>query len=548
MDNTAKAVDTFIRLLEDTSYPESSRITANMVEWAFADSENAKSAGAALCWLTQTVDSEENVLTSEELQWQHELTAIERDQVFQTSLREERKQLEQLEKTLDHYKGQEHRLDKQYKRMVRTLDELAIREDELHQHMQCLELELNRHEDTSIDSASLWLDRELQETVEAAKNRIEDMDIKNIDKKYLFHCREELGRVAKVNERFTGRVEQLLQQQFTKAASTGQATIQHMISTPELEVLGPTLEQRNMMDDGYGNNNSMELNSEQEVKLKRKLAQNMSNTCPELKQYLMHQTQQQIHQPLMACSNAWSITRKEYRIERLEMIIGLLLEQHVLHQLLAAAFELEQQQVGKCQSTIAALSTQLNQWTTIYRQRVSRMQGTFYSGNKTWQDNQTNENGWMSTINELLVAINELTRTDAAEHPMDCDDILSEAIYTTRSTMCSTASSLLSRLEQVKQQVSQTATEMTNQWSDLQQAKNTLVEIQRRFSATHDIAEYPKNELNRVIAVRQTINKLRPRLADITKNQSVSNLLQRRHDMFCQFLLDSDDFIASHQP
>ncbi|KAI8056123.1 hypothetical protein BDF22DRAFT_325024 [Syncephalis plumigaleata] len=291
----------------------------------------------------------------------------------------------------------------------------------------------------------------------------------------------------------------------------------------------------------------MEHSSEQEGELKRKLAQNTSNACPELKQCLMHQTQQQIHQPLMACSNAWSITRKEYRIERLEMIIGLLLEQHVLHQLLVAAFELEQQQVGKCQSTIAALSTQINQWTTIYRQRVSRMQGTFYSGNKTWQGNQTNENGWMSTTNELLVAINELTRTDAAEHPMDCDDILSEAIYTTRSTMCSTASSLLSRLEQVKQQVSQTATEMTNQWSDLQQAKNILVEIQRRFSATHDIAEYPKNELNRVIAVRQTINKLRPRLADITKNQSVSNLLQRRHDMFCQFLLDSDDFIASHQ-
>lgn len=70
MNDTTKAVNAFIRLLDETGYSESSNVTANMVEWAFADSENSKSAGAALCWLTQAVDSEENMLTSEELQWQ----------------------------------------------------------------------------------------------------------------------------------------------------------------------------------------------------------------------------------------------------------------------------------------------------------------------------------------------------------------------------------------------------------------------------------------------------------------------------------------------
>lgn len=38
-----------------------------------------------------------------------------------------------------------------------TLDRLEVREDELHQQEQCLELELERQEDTSIDSASLWV-------------------------------------------------------------------------------------------------------------------------------------------------------------------------------------------------------------------------------------------------------------------------------------------------------------------------------------------------------------------------------------------------------
>jgi oligoendopeptidase F len=38
-----------------------------------------------------------------------------------------------------------------------TLDRLEVREDELYQQMRCLELELERQEDTSIDSASLWV-------------------------------------------------------------------------------------------------------------------------------------------------------------------------------------------------------------------------------------------------------------------------------------------------------------------------------------------------------------------------------------------------------
>jgi hypothetical protein len=95
------------------------------------------------------------------------------------------------------------------------------------------------------------------------------------------------------------------------------------------------------------------------------------------------------------------------------------------------------------------------------------MQGTFYSASKAWQDNQTNDNEWMSTIQELLDSINELSKSATTEHPMDCDEILNEAIYATRSTMCSTASSLLSELEQMKQQALQTATTMSNQWHDL---------------------------------------------------------------------------------
>lgn len=81
------------------------------------------------------------------------------------------------------------------------------------------------------------MDRELQDAVETAKSRIEDMSMSSkqynginnynvlltfillgTSKKYLFHCREEFGRVAKVNERFTGRLEQLLQRQLIKVS------------------------------------------------------------------------------------------------------------------------------------------------------------------------------------------------------------------------------------------------------------------------------------------------------------------------------------------
>ncbi|RKP22782.1 hypothetical protein SYNPS1DRAFT_25342 [Syncephalis pseudoplumigaleata] len=56
------------------------------------------------------------------------------------------------------------------------------------------------------------------------------------------------------------------------------------------------------------------------------------------------------------------------------------------------------------------------------------------------------------------------------------------------------------------------------------------------------------SELDRVATVRQKVNELRPRLADIAKRQPVSNLLLRRRDMFCRFLLDPNRFIAHHRP
>jgi hypothetical protein len=62
------------------------------------------------------------------------------------------------------------------------------------------------------------MDRILEKACQFGKSILDQMDPSHTNQAYLFHCREALGRVAKINDRYTGRIDELLQKQLTRVS------------------------------------------------------------------------------------------------------------------------------------------------------------------------------------------------------------------------------------------------------------------------------------------------------------------------------------------
>ncbi|KAI9597085.1 hypothetical protein BDF19DRAFT_435787 [Syncephalis fuscata] len=305
------------------------------------------------------------------------------------------------------------------------------------------------------------------------------------------------------------------------------------------------------LDTAWSENNTnlrhvLEQSCERKEKLQTKVAGHTSDTNLKLGDYLGQITQQRIYQPIVACANAWSLRQKQHRIERLDIIIDLLLEQHILHQLLTTTFDLEQKYCMKCQKTILHLCTRLEQWSTVHQQRMNKMKHPFYSTGISLEDKHNEkDNESMLSVDQLLNQIISSIGVEGKEGETLDEDIITKSIYSPRNTTCSMALSLMHELKETNRQLSQVSTERNGQLHDLRQAKNTIHEILQRFSSTHDTLNYPKDELDQAVILRQKINKLRPCLAEIAKNQQASSLLTAKRDMFCEFLLNSDQFIGN---
>ncbi|RKP10950.1 hypothetical protein THASP1DRAFT_27259 [Thamnocephalis sphaerospora] len=607
------AAQQFVALLRATGYTAANTLQAGDIEWAFTGDGAASNA---MNWLANQVDVEENTLSAAEIACyeqlrvdglvdERDLSSIERAGIFIPTLQEQTmstysEQSTNLQVSLGRLRRREHQLEAQYAAFRQTLAELGEREASLRELSEQLEQEAERGEDLALENTSLKMDRTVERAVMLGKYTLEQMapppnGQSGGVRKYLFHCRDELGRVAKVNDRFSGRVEQLLQQQLTrpsKSADDAPVTFAALGETPDSIVLGPTREQRAWIDDvatelqlsyphtlrdlmlaeikhtqletrldtllaELGRINTwarsekaaraqLEKSTEKVQKLVQKLTErtalntDSAATQSEFSRCLEREALLRVYQPLRVCSDAWTLAQTQYRLARLDTVVHFLLEQHAHHRFLAAAYEMDYGRMRQRHASAVALNVLLNERLAEHKTRMTYMQQDLFA-DRSQPATVASDDWWFLSLNQLLRSVADASTAPQEEADADVDMMqVTDAVYTSYASMEQTAKELVDRRLQATHMAQQQHAECTAHLLSTRRVVCAIAETARQHTATRDWLPHATEILDRGNLVKRRVDELRPQLAETSKNQAVSNRLLRKRDTFCQHLLESD--------